>query len=82
MVGHSIKKDRQTRKQRKILQHHYNFGPTSKTFTRRYTNVIQMFCVFWDCHLFWKCHFTLNRLEIIFKNILHDKIDKNDTHFF
>ena len=34
-------------KQRTLVQHLYNVGPTSSTLVRHCTNVVPMFCVYW-----------------------------------
>ena len=36
-----------------FVKHLYNAGPASKTLGRRCINVIQMFCVYWDCMQHW-----------------------------
>ena len=38
-------------KHKTFLSHLCNVGPTSKTLGRRCTNVIQMFCLYWECPL-------------------------------
>ena len=35
-------------KHKTFVYHLYNVGPTSKTLGRRCTNVIQLFCAYWD----------------------------------
>ena len=60
-------------KHKTFVQHLYKVVPMSKTLGRR-TNVIQMFCVCWDCSILKSLYFIpFNSQKITMLSIRHEK---------